>query len=55
MKRLIEEYGSIEDAAKQCNEIYDTVNHFFPIQNDESSADNTDLANSVPSNDKFSR
>lgn len=55
MKRLIQEYGSIEDAAKQCSEIYDTVNNFFPIQKDEISADNTELANSFPSNDKFSR
>ncbi|XP_050309747.1 RNA exonuclease 5 isoform X2 [Anthonomus grandis grandis] len=53
MRKLIKEYGSLEDAAKQCNEVFDTINHFFPIAEEDQENQKND--GSLPTSDKFPR
>ncbi|XP_066139000.1 RNA exonuclease 5 [Euwallacea fornicatus] len=54
MRKLVNEYGTLEDAAKHCSEVFDTVNHFFPI-NEVEEADNNLNDGSLPQTDKYSR
>lgn len=56
MRKLINEHGSLEEAAKKCSEIFDTVNHFFPIEDDLTNDDVVNgLNNGLPPSDKYSR
>ncbi|ENN78977.1 hypothetical protein YQE_04561, partial [Dendroctonus ponderosae] len=51
MRKLITEYGSLEEAAKHCSEVFDTVNNLFPIDGDFDD-ENTPV---LSKKDKYSR
>lgn len=51
MRKLITEYGTLEEAAKHCSEVFDTVNNFFPIDDDLDDASTAAL----PKKDNYSR
>ncbi|XP_060534927.1 uncharacterized protein LOC132707200 isoform X2 [Cylas formicarius] len=53
MRKLINEYGTMADAAKNCTEIFDTVKNFFPI--DECPSEPRETISGLPASDKFSR
>ncbi|KAL1500911.1 hypothetical protein ABEB36_006330 [Hypothenemus hampei] len=54
MKRLIHEYGTLEEATKHCNEIFNTFHHYFPIDQGNVN-ENTNVNSVLPSSDKFDR
>lgn len=54
MKKFYSEFGNLESAVFKCNEVFDTVKQFFPIDDikqDTPAACDKD----APPNDKFSR
>ncbi|ERL93858.1 RNA exonuclease 5 isoform X1 [Dendroctonus ponderosae] len=51
MRKLITEYGTLEEAAKHCSEVFDTVNNLFPIDGDFDDEDTPVLSKK----DKYSR
>lgn len=54
MKKFHDEFGTIESAVFECNEIYDTVKNFFPIDDLNEDTPEPDNPN-IPSSDRFSR
>lgn len=56
MRKLINEYGSLEEAAKKSNEIFDTINNFFPVEYDlANDAELHGLNSKLPPSDNYPR
>ncbi|XP_030760900.1 RNA exonuclease 5 isoform X3 [Sitophilus oryzae] len=53
MRKLVTEYGTLEEATKLCGEVFNTVNNFFPIDSDDQST--KAQIDGLPSSDKFPR